>query len=138
MEYLFWPFAFLMVIFLFSNFILYITNIHWFFIIQGVDVKDCRIISRLIGTKIFINEFVAYAQLGDIINIRNGFIANNTFDLYRNGTMVLEKGTAMIWDVSFLLKSIKCIFNFFFNLNIWFFLKAAINSYCNVCIVWLC
>ena len=66
---------------------------------QGVNTEDCQIISRLIGTKIFINEFVAYAQLGGIVNARNAFIANNTFDLYRNGTMMLDTGTAMIWNV---------------------------------------
>ena len=45
MQYLFFPFAFLM----------------------GVAVEDCRAVSRLIGTKIFVNEFVAYTELGKTI-----------------------------------------------------------------------
>ena len=41
-SYLFVPFAFLM----------------------GVDPKDCRRVATLLGTKTFVNEFVAYIRLG--------------------------------------------------------------------------
>ncbi|KAF6019720.1 hypothetical protein EB796_021948 [Bugula neritina] len=34
---------------------------------MGVDRKDCFVVAELIGTKIVINEFVAYEKLGDII-----------------------------------------------------------------------
>ena len=53
--------------------------------------------SRLIGTKIFVNELVAYGELGGIIKLRENIIANHTFDLYHNGT--LDLNSEMIWNV---------------------------------------
>ena len=61
MQYLFFPFAFLM----------------------GVAVEDCRAVSRLIGTKIFVNEFVAYTELGKtIMFIKNNITLEGNFILY--------------------------------------------------------
>lgn len=54
-SYLLWPFAFVM----------------------GVDPKDCRLVAQLVGFKTFINEFVAYQRLGNIVK--------NT-DIWRNHT----------------------------------------------------
>lgn len=80
------------------------------FCLKGVNIEDCRIISRLIGTKIFINEFVAFAELGIIIRLKEEIVANNTFELYRNGTLLLEAGKSMIWNVSQVIKMILKVF----------------------------
>ena len=48
----------------------------------------------------FVNEFVAYAELGKTINFRNEIISNNTIDLYRNGSLSLPLH-GMIWNVIF-------------------------------------
>lgn len=37
---------------------------------MGVDPVDCRVVAELIGTKIFLNEFIAYEKLGDAIKNR--------------------------------------------------------------------
>ena len=34
---------------------------------MGVKTKDCRKVAELIGVKTFLNEFVAYARLGVLI-----------------------------------------------------------------------
>ena len=34
---------------------------------MGVDNSDCRKVAELIGFKVFINEFVAYTELGKLI-----------------------------------------------------------------------
>lgn len=47
-SYLFRPFAFLM----------------------GVDWIDCPLVAQLLGTKTFLNEFIAYDRLGDYIKNR--------------------------------------------------------------------
>lgn len=77
MQYLFWPLAYLM----------------------GVNSEDCGSVSKLIGIKIFVNEFVAFSDLGNMIKFRNDIIADGTFDLYRNGELPLPDGQSIIWDV---------------------------------------
>jgi len=37
---------------------------------MGVNVADCRKVAEMIGTKTFINEFVAYLQLSQLIDNR--------------------------------------------------------------------
>ena len=39
-------------------------------VVMGVDVADCRKVAELIGTKTFINEFVAYLDLSQLIHNR--------------------------------------------------------------------
>ena len=78
MQYLFWPFAFLM----------------------GVYVDDCQEVSKLIGYKVFVNEFFAYDKLGKIIKYRQSLIDTNVFELYRNGTYLIPSNQSMIWNVS--------------------------------------
>ena len=56
-------------------------------------------LSNLIGIKVFVNEFIAYSELGKIINLRNNITNNNMFDSYRNGTLTLPNDTLMIWNV---------------------------------------
>ncbi|XP_059153027.1 solute carrier family 28 member 3-like [Physella acuta] len=65
-SYLFWPLSFLM----------------------GVDQDDCRTIGELIGTKILLNEFVAYVDLSKYINNQitfdeywSNFTSNSTANL---------------------------------------------------------
>jgi len=37
---------------------------------MGVNVADCRKVAEMIGTKTFLNEFVAYRQLSQLIDNR--------------------------------------------------------------------
>lgn len=37
---------------------------------MGADVSDCRKVAELVGTKTFLNEFVAYSELGVFISNR--------------------------------------------------------------------
>lgn len=77
LQYIFYPFAFLM----------------------GVSGEDSLNVAKLVGYKVFVNEFVAYTKLGAVVDFRNGIIANGTFPLYRNGTYPLPHNiTNMIWD----------------------------------------
>jgi len=39
-------------------------------VMMGVNVADCRKVAELIGTKTFLNEFVAYSQLSQLIDNR--------------------------------------------------------------------
>ncbi len=106
MEYLFWPFALLMV----SK-----TYLTWryqnqkaqIFTLKGVNIEDCRSVSKLIGTKIFVNEFVAYEKLGTMIKFREAIINNGTYELYYNGTLSLP-AEGVIWSVIY-----KILINFF-------------------------
>ena len=77
MQFLFWPFAFLM----------------------GVDIEDCKSVSKLIGMKIFVNEFVAYSELGKAIKFRESLISNGLFEAYHNGSLLIPKNTPIIWNV---------------------------------------
>lgn len=43
-------------------------------LVMGVDPSDCRVVAELIGTKIFLNEFIAYEKLGYVIKNRNSCI----------------------------------------------------------------
>lgn len=56
-------------------------------------------VGKLVGIKTFINEFVAYKELGDIINFRKNLIENQTYELYKNGTLSIPSNIAMIWNV---------------------------------------
>lgn len=46
----------------------------------------------------FVNEFVAYAELGKAINFRNEMIVKNLFDSYHNGSVALPSND-IIWNV---------------------------------------
>ena len=50
---------------------------------QGVSGEDSLNVAKLVGYKVFVNEFVAYTKLGAVVDFRNGIIANGTFPLYR-------------------------------------------------------
>jgi len=39
-------------------------------VVMGVNVADCRKVAEMIGTKTFLNEFVAYLQLSQLIDNR--------------------------------------------------------------------
>jgi hypothetical protein len=47
----------------------------------------------------FVNEFVAYAELGKVIKFRNNATEFGTFELYRNGTLPIPNEIFMIWNV---------------------------------------
>jgi nucleoside permease NupC len=75
---------------------------------KGVNVEDCKTVSKLIGIKIFINEFIAYSELGKIINFRDDLRSKNLFESYRNGSIELPADSQMIWNV----KKLTYLFNF--------------------------
>ena len=66
---------------------------------MGVPFEDCLSVSKLLGLKTFINEFVAYKDLGDVINFRNEIFKNGTQEFYRNGSTPIPNNIAMIWQV---------------------------------------
>ena len=66
---------------------------------KGVNIEDCKTVANLIGIKVFVNEFIAYSELGKIINLRNNITNYNMFDSYRNGTLKLPNDALMIWNV---------------------------------------
>ena len=55
--------------------------------------------AKLVGTKVFVNELVAFSKLGKTTRFRDEIIANGTFDLYRNGTYALPNDIVRIWNV---------------------------------------
>lgn len=67
---------------------------------MGVPIEDCLAVGKLVGLKTFINEFVAYKDLGETINFRRQVLTNNTYNLYRNGTLSVPSDVSMIWNVS--------------------------------------
>jgi hypothetical protein len=48
----------------------------------------------------FVNEFVAYAELGKTIEFRKNITLSGDWDLYRNGTSKIPDGIYMVWNVS--------------------------------------
>ena len=52
-------------------------------VVMGVNVADCRQVAGMIGTKTFLNEFVAYRQLSQLIANRETWARHVTAD---NGT----------------------------------------------------
>jgi len=55
--------------------------------VMGVEWQDCREVSELIGIKTVVNEFVAYEQLGELINTRK---SNEKLLATLNGTYSLD------------------------------------------------
>jgi pyrimidine nucleoside transport protein len=51
-------------------------------LVMGVNVEDCRRVAQLIGTKTFLNEFIAFMQLGDLLTNRKALDAH----VIKNGT----------------------------------------------------
>jgi nucleoside permease NupC len=70
-----------------------------FALVMGVDVDDCLSVAKLLGIKTFINEFVAYKELGDVINFRNEIIRNGTFEQFKTGIFQVPENIDMIWEV---------------------------------------
>ena len=69
---------------------------------MGVEYEDCLSVAKLVGYKVFVNEFVAYKKLGNVINLRQSIIANNTLFDYKNGSKFLPQDMSyMIWNVIF-------------------------------------
>lgn len=68
-------------------------------IFKGVVPEDCQSLSKLIGIKVFVNEFAAYSELGKAISFRDEIIALNLFDSYKNGSIPLPEDIYMIWNV---------------------------------------
>ena len=52
---------------------------------MGVEAQDCRIVGRMVGIKTFINEFIAYEDLGRVKSNRityDSLKSNYTRDLW--------------------------------------------------------
>lgn len=70
-----------------------------FAILMGIEPEDCGSVSKLIGMKVFINEFVAYSELGKAIQFRDNITQLNLFEAYHNGTLATPKDIFIIWNV---------------------------------------
>lgn len=46
---------------------------------MGIETKDCGKVAEMIGVKTFLNEFIAYAQLKDLIGNRKSLANYTTF-----------------------------------------------------------
>ena len=72
----------------------------YFFYLPYFFLYSGKVVSGLIGTKIMVNEFVAYAELGKMTSFRNKIIEMNLFESYHNGSIPLPSEIgSMIWDV---------------------------------------
>ena len=63
---------------------------------MGVAVADCRKVAELIGIKIFINEYVAFTELGQIIDntvIFNDY--NGTYEETWSGIYLVDTNTTL-------------------------------------------
>ncbi len=68
---------------------------------KGVELEDCKVVSKLIGIKIFVNEFVAYSKLGKMIEFRKNITDSGLYELYKNGTYSLPDDVeSMVWNVN--------------------------------------
>ena len=59
---------------------------------MGVDIADCRTVAGLIGTKTFLNEFIAYEELGVLIGNKarlNAHVAGNGTWYYQGDDIIL-------------------------------------------------
>ena len=63
--------------------------------------EDCLSVGKFIALKGFINEFVAYKELGMSINFRNTILSNSTtYRMYETGVLPIPSDIAMIWNVN--------------------------------------
>ncbi|RMZ94991.1 hypothetical protein BpHYR1_000196, partial [Brachionus plicatilis] len=62
----------------------------------GVNIEDCKAVSKLIGIKIFVTEFLAYSHMGKMVAVRNELIKNGLLDSYLNGTYSLPPGSDIL------------------------------------------
>ncbi|CAF0726574.1 unnamed protein product [Brachionus calyciflorus] len=76
MQYIFYPFVFLM----------------------GVSINDVQTVSKLIGIKMFVNEFAAFFELGKAIKFRDSIIENGLYNAYKNGSLPLPNDLYMVWE----------------------------------------
>ncbi|KAL3865700.1 hypothetical protein ACJMK2_043062 [Sinanodonta woodiana] len=68
-SYIFWPMAYLM----------------------GVEPEDCSVVARMVGIKTFVNEFIAYEDLGIVKRNREAFGSyNGTWHKDNSGNIILE------------------------------------------------
>jgi len=61
-------------------------------VVMGVNVADCRKVADMIGTKTFLNEFVAYRQLSQLIDNRETLdrhVTNNGTWYWRGDDVIL-------------------------------------------------
>lgn len=95
MSYIFYPFAFLMVGCFKDTCQLFDYSIYFY---QGVSSSDVKNVSKMIGIKMFVNEFAAFEELGKAIRFRESIKLNGTFDLYKNGTLSVPNEIYMVWE----------------------------------------
>lgn len=69
-----------------------------------MNIQDCKAVSKLIGIKIFVTEFLAYSQMGKMVNVRDQLIKNGLLESYLNGTYILPSGSDIIIHVILFLK----------------------------------
>ncbi len=67
-----------------------------FALVMGVELDDCRQVAKLIGIKTFLNEFVAYGELGELINNRAALDEH----VNNNGTWYYEGDDIILVDTN--------------------------------------
>ena len=72
-----------------------------------MDTEDCRSVAKLVGTKVFVNELVAFSKLGKTTKFRDAIIANGTYELFKNGTLQIQNDITMIWNVNDSIKKLR-------------------------------
>ena len=68
---------------------------------MGVELEDCRRVAKLLGIKAFLNEFVAYIELRELINNREVLeehVANNGTWFWKGDDIVLADSNITLND----------------------------------------
>jgi Na+ dependent nucleoside transporter C-terminus len=66
-------------------------------VVMGADVSDCRNVAELVGTKTFLNEFVAYSELAVFISNRkllDAHVSNNGSWHWLNDDIIMTSSGA--------------------------------------------
>ena len=60
-----------------------------------IDVKN---VSKLIGIKMFVNEFAAFDELGKAIKFRTNITEDGLYEYYKNGSLLIPNDIFMVWE----------------------------------------
>jgi nucleoside permease NupC len=69
--------------------------------VSSIILENCLAVGKFIAIKAFINELVAYKELGATINFRNSILSNQTFyEIYKSGGLPIPSNVTMLWNVN--------------------------------------
>lgn len=66
--------------------------------LKGVSPIDVKNVSKLIGIKMFVNEFAAFGELGKAIQFRTNITESGLLENYKNGSLPIPNGIFMVWE----------------------------------------